>query len=978
MTTLFLSNLRSKHSTACVLFGWFMLFSLVLQTTAFSPLIASADVVANVSHTDGTVSHYELASSTDDVVVSYTMGATSASGTPTLAALSGILASLNTALVSAKADASANCSGTASSSASASASGEVTIDGVTTIASATANSSANCTGNGTGGSYASSSSSSTVIITTGGTPQTTNTKPVITVLGTNPATVIQGTVYTDLGATVLDHEDGDITSKLVTTGIVNTALVGSYTISYNATDTKNLAADTKTRTVNVISGTSCSLDVYSDTSDHVSGGVNAVATYSGNPRWTTEIPGATWIWNSYLVANPTTDEVTFFSKDISVTRPVASAVMTLAADNSYKFSLNGAIVGVDNTEYNYQEEHKHVYDVASNLHLGVNTIAFEVKNWALQGSTAYTNPAGVLYHLHITYGGEGCTTPTPINQKPVITVNGANPASVTQGAHYTDLGATVLDPEDGDITLTKLVTTGTVNTAVIGSYTISYNATDTKNLAADTKTRTVNVVARAACTLPTDTILIIDRSGSMDDDGTNPPQPLTKAKDAANGYIDTLSASADHVGVVSFSDTPTLNMSLTSNFAAAKNSILALTAYGNTNIATALTMGTAELDTNGRANTKHVIILLSDGKPEPDTTAGSIAAVTAAGVAKSKGYTIYTIGLGTGVVPSLMTAIASVPANYYFAPTALDLAAIYQTISATECQRVPATIAGHKYNDLNGDGSLSQGETGLSGWTITLASTNPAIMFATRMVTTNAAGEYLFNDVPAGSYRLCEENQTGWNMISPVDGCKNIDVVDGINYTSKDFFNTRIPVIPPTSCTLDVVSDSTTLVDGGANAVVTYAANPAWTASVPGATWIWKSFNVANPAINDTTNFSKNFTITDPIASAVVTLAADNNFSFGVNGTVVGSDNSGINFATAKTFDVASKLHTGVNAATFSVTNIGLVGSTPTSNPAGLLYKLHVVYNKTGCDTPPPANQIPVITLIGANPLVVHINTVFS
>ena len=76
-------------------------------------------------------------------------------------------------------------------------------------------------------------------------------KPVITILGNNPATVYVSNAYTDAGATATDNVDGDITSKIQTTNAVNTNAIGTYTVTYTVSDNaKNTA--TATRTVNVI------------------------------------------------------------------------------------------------------------------------------------------------------------------------------------------------------------------------------------------------------------------------------------------------------------------------------------------------------------------------------------------------------------------------------------------------------------------------------------------------------------------------------------------------------------------------------------------------------------------------------------------------------------------------------------------------------------------------------------------------------
>jgi hypothetical protein len=76
------------------------------------------------------------------------------------------------------------------------------------------------------------------------------TAPVITVTGANPTVVKLHSTYNDLGATATD--DTDTTVEVITTGAVDTEQIGSYTITYTATDTAGNIA-TATRTVKVAS-----------------------------------------------------------------------------------------------------------------------------------------------------------------------------------------------------------------------------------------------------------------------------------------------------------------------------------------------------------------------------------------------------------------------------------------------------------------------------------------------------------------------------------------------------------------------------------------------------------------------------------------------------------------------------------------------------------------------------------------------------
>jgi cytochrome c peroxidase len=80
------------------------------------------------------------------------------------------------------------------------------------------------------------------------------TKPVITLNGNQTMTIVQGASFSDPGATASDNRDGNISNAIAKSGSVNTANVGSYTLSYNVSDAAGNKAATVTRRVNVILG----------------------------------------------------------------------------------------------------------------------------------------------------------------------------------------------------------------------------------------------------------------------------------------------------------------------------------------------------------------------------------------------------------------------------------------------------------------------------------------------------------------------------------------------------------------------------------------------------------------------------------------------------------------------------------------------------------------------------------------------------
>ena len=75
--------------------------------------------------------------------------------------------------------------------------------------------------------------------------------PTISLLGQASMTLVVGTAYTDAGATARDTMDGDVSSRVVVTNPVDTAVIGNYTVTYNATDLSGNSAAPITRTVRI-------------------------------------------------------------------------------------------------------------------------------------------------------------------------------------------------------------------------------------------------------------------------------------------------------------------------------------------------------------------------------------------------------------------------------------------------------------------------------------------------------------------------------------------------------------------------------------------------------------------------------------------------------------------------------------------------------------------------------------------------------
>jgi phage baseplate assembly protein W len=103
-----------------------------------------------------------------------------------------------------------------------------------------------------------------------------NTPPIINIIGDQIMEVIQGESYTELGATATDNIYGDVTSSIVTQGIVNTNVLGTYYIAYTASDPCGNSS-IAIRQVNVVTGCPVYISV-SPSSEYVGGLVTVTAT----------------------------------------------------------------------------------------------------------------------------------------------------------------------------------------------------------------------------------------------------------------------------------------------------------------------------------------------------------------------------------------------------------------------------------------------------------------------------------------------------------------------------------------------------------------------------------------------------------------------------------------------------------------------------------------------------------------------------
>lgn len=163
------------------------------------------------------------------------------------------------------------------------------------------------------------------------------------------------------------------------------------------------------------------------------------------------------------------------------------------------------------------------------------------------------------------------------------------------------------------------------------------------------------------------------------------------------------------------------------------------------------------------------------------------------------------------------------------------------------------------------------------------------------------------------------------------------------------------------TCSRTIQSDTTNVViaqvggiDQGPfphSAVLVSHINPAWTASIPGASWIW--WTDPTPAselgVDTTYTFQKTFDWMGPIDGAILNLyvGADNSYQVSLNGHPVGGDSAEWNFTTATqdTYSgtqVSQYIQQGQNVLEIKVKNMLRPAGQTWDNPGGLLYKFTI------------------------------------
>ena len=287
--------------------------------------------------------------------------------------------------------------------------------------------------------------------------------PVVTLNGDATMSVVQGSTFTDPGATAVDGSGTDISSSIVETGSIDTSTPATYTLTYTATDSSNQTGSA-TRTVTVTPTATTTDTTIPDISLGGTPPVNVgnrqetcnfastVNTDSGpdvddtaatstavtpiNSAWLPSLttnPNAIWIWGDTLTDQEAQTGSSYtFTTPFWVTGATPTGTLVLAADNTYTVSVNGTAVDVSDQDpggANFGSTH--TYDISSDLQAGqVNTLTITVTNIAVPGSTALSNPAGLMFGLKVS--GDTCSGVSKVFIRKFLQTTGSDGTQIKQ------------------------------------------------------------------------------------------------------------------------------------------------------------------------------------------------------------------------------------------------------------------------------------------------------------------------------------------------------------------------------------------------------------------------------------------------------------------------------------------------------------------------------------------------------------------
>ena len=381
----------------------------------------------------------------------------------------------------------------------------------------------------------------------------TSLPPVISLIGSSTINLTVGETFTDPGAIAEDSIDGDLTASITSSGTVDTSTTGTYTIEYSVSDAAgNITSVTRVVVVNLdlpptITLTGSSIvnllvgETYTEdgcvATDQEDGNITASITTSG----TVDVSNT----GTYTLVYSVSDSGNNF---VSVTRTVI--VSSIPDTTPPVITLNGPSTLLITMGDNWTDPGATASD----------NVDGDLTSSITSSGTIDTSTTGsytLIYSVSDTAGNTASVIRTLIvslDLPPTITLTGSSTITLLVGDTYIEDGCIATDEVDGDLT-SSIITTGTVDTSTVGTYTLVYSVSDTGNNTASV-TRTIAVKTPPDNTAP---IIILTGEASINlTVGDTFTDPGATASDNVDGNITSAITTS---GTVNTSSTGTYTIS---------------------------------------------------------------------------------------------------------------------------------------------------------------------------------------------------------------------------------------------------------------------------------------------------------------------------------------------------------------------------------------------------------------------------------
>ena len=334
--------------------------------------------------------------------------------------------------------------------------------------------------------------------------------PIITLIGEAIVEHEAGTFYLDPGATAKDNKDS--AARLTVSGIMDVNRPGTYTLTFNATDSDGnsatpvsreiVVADTMPPVITLLGAVEMNLmvntpfkDLGSSVSDSFEQGHTATVTGSVD---TVSLGTYVLRYNVSDSSNNAAEEVTRTVHVVDHPGPILklNGESVIHHEAGTVFRDPGAI-SMDNAGRLFEVT---INGAVDENKLGTYTLTYNAKDDAGNPATEVTRDVMVLDAV-----------------APVVTLLGEVEITHIVGTDYNDPGAQAIDNFDPSV---EYELNGEVNTEALGFYTLRYDARDLSGNAASAVNRIVKVTDGLAVSLITSTSRMISENGSETNDIT--------------------------------------------------------------------------------------------------------------------------------------------------------------------------------------------------------------------------------------------------------------------------------------------------------------------------------------------------------------------------------------------------------------------------------------------------------------------------